>query len=327
MSTESLAEKIRSGNRRALAKAITLVESTRPEHREQAVKLLEFLMPFTGNSLRIGISGAPGVGKSTFIEAFGNQIIRRGHKVAVLAVDPTSAISGGSILGDKTRMETLAFNPDAFVRPSPAGKTLGGVTRRTRESLLLCEAFGFDVILVETVGVGQSETAVAEMTDIFLLLLLPSGGDELQGIKRGIMELADLVIVNKADGDQARVAKQTVADYSSALQFMHSHSASWQPKVMACSALTNQRIDDVWNTVEDCHRTLENAGELQQHRSKQAVSWMWSETAEILVSELRSSRNVKALEKELEALVREGRLPATVAAQQLVAAFKKPDQH
>ncbi|MDB0047716.1 methylmalonyl Co-A mutase-associated GTPase MeaB, partial [Porticoccaceae bacterium] len=196
-----LADQIKAGDRRALAKAITLVESTRADHRQQAAALLEALMPDTGKSIRLGISGVPGVGKSTFIEAFGNHLIKLGHKVAVLAVDPTSAVTGGSILGDKTRMETLAFAENAFVRPSPAGKTLGGVTRRTRESLLLCEAAGFDVILVETVGVGQSETAVADMTDMFLLLLLPAGGDELQGIKRGIMELADLILVNKSDGD------------------------------------------------------------------------------------------------------------------------------
>ena len=229
-----LAEQIKAGDRRALAKAITLVESTRADHRQQAAALLETLMPDTGKSIRLGISGVPGVGKSTFIEAFGNYLIKQGHKVAVLAVDPTSAVTGGSILGDKTRMETLAFAENAFVRPSPAGKTLGGVTRRTRESLLLCEAAGFDVILVETVGVGQSETAVADMTDMFLLLLLPAGGDELQGIKRGIMELADLILVNKSDGDQTNTAKQTKGDYAAALHFMKSRFANWQPQVLAC---------------------------------------------------------------------------------------------
>ena len=207
--SRSLAEQVRAGDRRALAKAITLVESTRKDHREQASSLLEALMPYSGDSIRVGISGAPGTGKSTFIEVFGNHIIEQGHSVAVLAVDPSSAVTGGSILGDKTRMETLAFAEQAFVRPSPAGKTLGGVTRRTRESMLICEAAGFDVVLVETVGVGQSETAVADMTDMFLLLLSPSGGDELQGIKRGIMELADLVLVNKADGHQTAAAAQT----------------------------------------------------------------------------------------------------------------------
>ena len=201
-----LAQQILAGDRRALAKAITLVESTRADHGEQAVQLLAELMPHAGKSIRIGVSGAPGVGKSTFIESLGNYLTEQGHQVAVLAVDPTSAVSGGSILGDKTRMEALSVNPKAFVRPSPAGTTLGGVTRRTRESLLLCEAAGYDVIIVETVGVGQSETAVSDMTDMFLLLLSPGGGDDLQGIKRGIMELADLVLVNKADGDQISIA-------------------------------------------------------------------------------------------------------------------------
>ena len=221
---QELAEGIRSGDRRALAKGITLVESTRADHREAAARLLELIMPYTGNSIRLGISGVPGVGKSTFIESFGNHVISQGHRLAVLAVDPTSALSGGSILGDKTRMETLARHPDAYIRPSPAGQTLGGVTRRTRETLLLCEAAGFDVIIVETVGVGQSETAVAQMTDMFLLLLLPGGGDELQGIKRGIMELADLILVNKADGDQQAAANRTVADYRMAVHFLHPRS-------------------------------------------------------------------------------------------------------
>lgn len=320
---EQLAEQILSGNRRALAKGITLVESTRQDHRELAVKLLEIIMPHTGNSMRLGISGVPGVGKSTFIEAFGNYIIEQKHKVAVLAVDPTSALSGGSILGDKTRMETLAFNPGAFIRPSPAGKTLGGVTRRTRESLLLCEAAGFDVILVETVGVGQSETAVADMTDMFLLLLLPSGGDELQGIKRGIMELADLILVNKADGEQVNVANQTVADYRSALQFMHSRSAHWRPTVVPCSALKNQGIDQVWETVESFRSALTEAGEFQQHRAEQACSWMWSETAESLIADLKADVDIRALVPKLEKAVKEGRVPATVAAQKLVDTFKK----
>ena len=217
---QALADNILSGDRRALAKAITLVESTRSEHHQQTSTLLEMLMPQSGRSIRLGISGAPGVGKSTFIEALGIYLIKLGHSVAVLAVDPSSAVTGGSILGDKTRMETLAFSEKAFVRPSPAGRTLGGVTRRTRESILLCEAAGFDIILVETVGVGQSETAVADMTDMFLLLLLPAGGDELQGIKRGIMELADLIVVNKSDGDQIALANQTMADYRSAVHFL-----------------------------------------------------------------------------------------------------------
>ena len=324
-SNESLAAAIKAGDRRALAKGITLVESTRSDHRQQAAELLETLMPATGNSIRIGISGVPGVGKSTFIEAFGNLLLERGHRVAVLAVDPTSAVTGGSILGDKTRMETLAFAKNAFVRPSPAGKTLGGVTRRTRESLLLCEAAGFDVILVETVGVGQSETAVADMTDMFVLLLLPAGGDELQGIKRGIMELADLVLVNKADGEQTNSANQTLADYRSALHFMKSRFASWQPQVLACSSLKNSGIAEVWQEVESFRSATTATGELQQHRAQQARSWMWSETAEALVADLKNHPAVKSLVPELEQAVLRGELPPTLAAQRLIEHYKASD--
>ncbi|MGB4054827.1 MAG: methylmalonyl Co-A mutase-associated GTPase MeaB [Porticoccaceae bacterium] len=324
-SNESLAAAIKAGDRRALAKGITLVESTRSDHRQQAAELLETLMPATGNSIRIGISGVPGVGKSTFIEAFGNLLLERGHRVAVLAVDPTSAVTGGSILGDKTRMETLAFAKNAFVRPSPAGKTLGGVTRRTRESLLLWEAAGFDVILVETVGVGQSETAVADMTDMFVLLLLPAGGDELQGIKRGIMELADLVLVNKADGEQTNSANQTMADYRSALHFMKSRFASWQPQVLACSSLKNSGIAEVWQEVESFRSTTTASGELQQHRAQQARSWMWSETAEALVADLKNHPAVKSLVPELEQAVLRGELPPTLAAQRLIEHYKASD--
>jgi LAO/AO transport system kinase len=322
---ESLTEQIRAGDRRALAKAITLVESTRADHRQQAAELLETLMPDTGRAIRLGISGVPGVGKSTFIEALGNFLIEQGMSVAVLAVDPTSAVSGGSILGDKTRMETLAFSDNAFVRPSPAGQTLGGVTRRTRESLLLCEAAGFDVILVETVGVGQSETAVADMTDMFLLLLLPSGGDELQGIKRGIMELADLIVVNKADGEQTNSANQTMNDYRSALHFMKSRFANWQPSVMACSSLNNQGVDQVWQQVEAFQSVLTETGELEKNRARQARAWMWSETAEALIADLKSHPQVKLLVPQLEQAVTEGKLPATVAAQRLIEHYKASD--
>lgn len=318
-----LAEQLRQGNRRALAKAITLVESTREEHRAQAIALLDLLMPYTGNSIRLGISGVPGVGKSTFIEAFGNYIIGRQHEVAVLAVDPTSALSGGSILGDKTRMETLSRNPAAYIRPSPAGRTLGGVTRRTRETLLLCEAAGFDVILVETVGVGQSETAVAEMTDMFMLLLLPGGGDELQGIKRGIMELADLILVNKSDGDAVNIAKRTVADYAMALHFLHGRSKTWTPRVLALSAREERGIDEVWHAVEDFRSKLSATGELKNRRASQAKSWMWTETADILLNELRNNEAIKRLAPALEAEVIKGSLAPTVAAEKLVAVLRQ----
>ena len=317
-SIEQLVAQILQGNRRALAKAITLVESTRADHRSQAVELLHQLMPHTGNSIRLGISGVPGVGKSTFIEAFGNHIINQNHKVAVLAVDPTSALSGGSILGDKTRMESLARSEQAFIRPSPAGKTLGGVTRRTRETLLLCEAAGFDVILVETVGVGQSETAVADMTDMFLLLLLPGGGDELQGIKRGIMELADLILVNKADGESRNVAQRTVQDYSMALHFLHARSHNWAPKVQALSALENQGIAEVWNTVCDYRETLSANAEQVARRSSQAKAWMWTELADLLLNEIRDNRAVKELAVRLERDVVAGLMAPTVAAEKLV---------
>jgi LAO/AO transport system kinase len=319
---QPLAQQIIKGDRRALAKAITLVESTRADHGEQAVQLLAELMPHTGKSIRIGVSGAPGVGKSTFIESLGNYLTGQGHQVAVLAVDPTSAVSGGSILGDKTRMEALSVNPKAFVRPSPAGTTLGGVTRRTRESLLLCEAAGYDVIIVETVGVGQSETAVSDMTDMFLLLLSPGGGDDLQGIKRGIMELADLVLVNKADGDQASIANQTVSDYRGALQFMQARTPSWTPKVDSCSALDNQGVDQAWTIIQAFRVALTQSGELETLRAQQAKAWMWAETAEALIADLRNHPQVKALVPELESAVLAGDMPAIVAAQRLIAHYK-----
>lgn len=320
--TLALAEQILSGDRRALAKAITLVESTRADHGDQAVALLEALMPHTGQSIRLGVSGAPGVGKSTFIESLGNYLTEQGHQVAVLAVDPTSAVSGGSILGDKTRMETLSVNPKAFVRPSPAGKTLGGVTRRTRESLLLCEAAGYDVIIVETVGVGQSETAVSDMTDMFLLLLSPGGGDDLQGIKRGIMELADLVLVNKADGDQANLASQTVSDYRAALHFMQARTPSWTPQVEACSALNNTNIETAWSVVTEFRQALVASGELTTLRAQQARAWMWAETAEMLIAGLKNHLTIKSMVPELEQQVLAGTLPAIVAAERLIEHYK-----
>jgi LAO/AO transport system kinase len=320
---QALADNILSGDRRALAKAITLVESTRSEHHQQTSTLLEMLMPQSGRSIRLGISGAPGVGKSTFIEALGIYLIKLGHSVAVLAVDPSSAVTGGSILGDKTRMETLAFSEKAFVRPSPAGRTLGGVTRRTRESILLCEAAGFDIILVETVGVGQSETAVADMTDMFLLLLLPAGGDELQGIKRGIMELADLIVVNKSDGDQIALANQTMADYRSAVHFLTTRYDDWQPPVMSCSSIYSQGIADIWTEVSRFNDMTSDNGRQLQLRAQQSKAWMWSEMEEALVADLKADESVKTMLTGLEAAVVAGHLPATVAAQQIIDAYKK----
>jgi len=323
MNRESLAAELRAGDRRALARAITLVESAHPDDREPANRLLEILTPLAGKSIRIGISGVPGVGKSTFIESLGNYVIDRGHKVAVLAVDPSSALSGGSILGDKTRMETLSRRIEAFIRPSPAGGTLGGVARHTRETVLLVEAAGFDVVIVETLGVGQSETAVAEMTDLFLLLLLPGGGDELQGIKRGIVELADLIVVNKADGDLAAAAQRAAGDYQSALRFLRPRSARWEVPVETCSALEGRGIDEIWTLIEQYRATMTASGDLGAARAAQARRWLWNETVESLMALLREDPRVRQRIQELEQAVAAGRVSPRVAAQELVHNFWK----
>jgi len=320
---QALASAVLGGDRRALARAITLVESTRADHRTTASALLERLIPHAGNSIRIGISGAPGVGKSTFIEALGNHLIDRDHRVAVLTVDPSSAISGGSILGDKTRMEKLARRPEAYIRPSPSGNTLGGVARRSRESLLLCEAAGFDVIIVETVGVGQSETRVAEMTDTFILLLQPGGGDELQGIKRGIMELADLVLVNKADGDLESLAERSAREYRNAMALLHPRSADWKVEVHTCSALTGAGIARAWDTVLRHHKHLQSNGQLTSRRSEQARAWMWSELQDRLIADLMEDPQVRERLPMLEAMVGEGVMPAASAAEQLLDIYLK----
>lgn len=319
--SESLVAELLAGKRRALSRAITLVESSREDHRAEAVSMLEKLTPAAGNSIRIGISGVPGVGKSTFIEAMGNRIADQGYRVAVLAVDPSSAITGGSILGDKTRMETLSRRDDVFIRPSPAGGTLGGVTRRTRESMLICEAAGFDVVIVETVGVGQSETAVADMTDMFLLMLLPGGGDELQGIKRGIMELADMVIVNKADGELAATARHSASDYLSALKLLHPRTRNWCVPVKVCSALEHQGVDEIWDLVEVYHAAITSSGELAKRRALQAKSWMWSEVSESLIDALCNDPLTSSRIEQLEQSVVAGKLPATMAASELIEIF------
>jgi len=324
--TEVLAEAVLQGNRRALAQAITLIESTRHDHREAAGKLLQKLLPRAGNSIRLGISGVPGVGKSTFIEALGNHVIDAGHRVAVLTVDPSSAISGGSILGDKTRMEKLSRRPEAYIRPSPAGDTLGGVTRRSREALTLCEAAGFDVVIVETVGVGQSETRVADMTDMFVLLQLPGGGDELQGIKRGIMELADLVLINKADDDMQALAGRSAADYRSALRLLHPRSDHWKVKVQTCSARDGAGIAEAWEVVLKHHEIISESGELTQRRAEQARQWMWTDLGESLMTALKSDAGVAGLIPEMESAVSEGRIPASIAAIKLVQSFLKRSQ-
>ena len=312
---------VRAGDRRALARAITLIESTRADHRREADDLLSRLLPETGRSIRLGISGAPGVGKSTFIESFGQHVIGQGHRIAVLAVDPSSRISGGSILGDKTRMAELARDERAFIRPSPAGDSLGGVARRTRETLLVCEAAGFDVVVVETVGVGQSETAVADMVDMFILLLMPGGGDDLQGIKRGIVELADLLLVNKADGELAAVAGRTVADYRHALRLLRPASAAWTPQVLPCSGLTGAGISEAWQTVERYRTALSEHGGIDRRRAGQARSWLRTELSESLLAALKAHPEVARRLPELEAEVAAGRVTPTMASRTLLAAF------
>jgi LAO/AO transport system kinase len=281
---------LRSGNRRALAKAITLIESKREDHRSQAQSILEEVLPYSGNSVRIGITGVPGVGKSTFIEAFGLFLVGLGKKVAVLAVDPSSPVAGGSILGDKTRMEELSRRDEAFIRPSPSEGALGGVAHKTRETMLLCEAAGYDVIIVETVGVGQSEYEVASMVDFFLVMMLPNAGDELQGIKRGIMELADGLIVNKADGEGAVFAEQTRNHYRNALMLLK-HPDYWQPRVECCSALQHAAIENVWAMISDYRVASEAVGEFSGKRARQNVEWMKKLLHEMI--DLRLQQNPK----------------------------------
>jgi LAO/AO transport system kinase len=319
----SLADQVRAGDRRAVARAITLVESTRADHRAEAEALLEAVLPETGKALRIGISGAPGVGKSTFIEAFGLHLIKAGKRPAVLAVDPSSRLSGGSILGDKTRMAELAKHKEAFIRPSPSGfgsdgLGFGGIARRSREALLICEAAGFDPILVETVGVGQSETAVAEMTDMFLLLLMPAGGDDLQGIKRGIMELADLIIVNKSDGALEAAAGRTAADYSHALRLMQPRHRAWTAEVLRCSALTGTGIAEVAAKVDAFQQALTRSGDLAAHRRAQAGLWFQRELGLSTLERLAEDPDLAKLLAEQEARVAKGKASPAAAARRVV---------
>jgi LAO/AO transport system kinase len=321
--TAALAEDVIRGSRRALAQAITLIESTRGDHRAAAGELLQQLMPRAGKSIRLGISGVPGVGKSTFIEALGNHVIDGGHRVAVLTVDPSSAISGGSILGDKTRMESLSRRSEAYIRPSPSGNTLGGVTRRSREALILCEAAGFDVVIVETVGVGQSETKVAEMTDMFVLLQLPGGGDELQGIKRGIMELADLILINKADDEMQALAGRSAAEYRNALRLLHPRTVGWNVEVRTCSARDGTGIAEAWEIVLQHHAMLESSGQLQVRRAAQARDWMWTDVNDNLIIALQNDPEVRKQIPDLEAAASEGRMPPTAAARKLLDIFLK----
>lgn len=315
---DELARQVVGGDRRALARAITLVESTRADHRAEAEALLAEVLPHVGRAVRVGISGAPGAGKSTFIEALGTHLVAHDHRVAVLAVDPSSTRSGGSILGDKTRMEQLTRSPNAFVRPSPTGGTLGGVTRRTREALLLCEAAGFDVVLVETVGVGQSEVKVAAMVDLFLVLVGPGGGDELQGLKRGIMELADLVVVNKADGELAALAAHTAADYAAALHLVRPRFAAWNPRVLTSSAVTGTGIAEVWDAIGEFRGAV--AAQLPTLRAEQNREWMWSEVTDSLLEALTTDADTADLARRLEAEVAAGTTTPTAAARAIVTA-------
>ena len=315
-----LADAVISGDRRALSRAITLVESTRDDHRADAEALLDKLLPHAGNSLRLGVTGTPGVGKSTFINRLGLALTDAGRRLAVLAVDPSSRTTGGSILGDKTRMVDLAGRSDVFIRPSPSGGIAGGVAIRTRDAVTVCEAAGFDTVLVETVGVGQSETAVAGLTDLFLLLVGPDGGDDLQGIKRGVMELADVVAVNKSDGELADLASRTAADYRSALHLVRPKRTGIETEVVTCSSLTGQGIETLWQTLVELHERLRAGGELDRLRSRQAVEQLETELQSSLVADLTRRSGFTDLYDDMRAEVADGRRSVSAAARHLVAA-------
>ncbi|MGD3108340.1 methylmalonyl Co-A mutase-associated GTPase MeaB [Streptomyces sp. YGL11-2] len=319
------AEGVRAGSRAWIARAVTLVESTRPDHRAAAQQLLIRLLPYSGAGRRVGISGVPGVGKSTFIDALGSLLTGLGHRVAVLAVDPSSSRTGGSILGDKTRMERLATDPAAFVRPSPTSGTLGGVARATRESIVVMEAAGYDVVLVETVGVGQSETTVANMVDTFLLLTLARTGDQLQGIKKGVLELADLVSVNKADGPHERDARAAARELAGALRLLQPADAVWTPPVLTCSAREGTGLKAVWERIEQHRTLLDSTGALAERRRAQQVDWTWSMVRDRLIDRLQDHPEVRRLGPDIERAVRDGEITATLAAERLLAAFGLAD--
>jgi LAO/AO transport system kinase len=320
---QALAGHIRAGDRAALARGITLIESRRADHQAQARDLVQALLPATGQAIRVGITGSPGVGKSTTIDALGMFLIGRGRKVAVLAVDPSSARTGGSILGDKTRMTRLSAEDDAFIRPSPSSGTLGGVAAKTREAMLLCEAAGFDVVLVETVGIGQSETAVCDMTDFFLALMLPGAGDELQGIKKGLVELADMIAVNKADGDNIKRAKTAAAEYKAALHILAPRSEHWAPPVVTYSALTGDGIEALWTKILDHRRAMQASGDFAARRREQQVKWMWAMLEERLKARLRADPAVRARVRQTEAAVADGRMTPAIGADAVMALLER----
>ncbi|KFU83232.1 LAO/AO transport system kinase [Amycolatopsis lurida] len=320
----ALAKGVLAGDRGLLSRAITLVESNREDHRAQAQELLVELLPHAGGARRVGITGVPGVGKSTFIDQLGTDLTGAGHKVAVLAVDPSSTRTGGSILGDKTRMARLAVDPKAFIRPSPTSGTLGGVARATRETIVLMEAAGYDIVLVETVGVGQSEVTVANMVDHFLFLTLARTGDQLQGIKKGVLELADVIAVNKADGDHERDAKRAARELAGALRMIYGRDAEWTPPVLTCSALTDVGLDDVWAEIGRHREVLTASGELDGRRRRQQVEWTWSMVREQLLGRLASHPDVRAVVPDVERAVRDGELTPTLAAQRILEAFSGP---
>src|SRR5215211_3660806 len=317
----ALARGIQAGERPVLARAITLIESKRGDHRQAARALVQELLPATGEAVRVGITGMPGVGKSTTIDALGTFLTARGDKVAVLAVDPSSARTGGSILADKTRMARLGSDPNAFVRPSPASGTLGGVAAKTRESMLICEAAGYDVVLVETIGTGQSETMVADMTDFFLVLMLPGAGDELQGLKKGVVEIADMIAINKADGDNVKRAKAAAAEYRAALHILTPRSPSWSPPVVTYSALTGAGVAELWESILDHRERMSKAGELDARRREQQVKWMWAMLEDRLFARLKSDPALKAKLPRIEAAVAAGRMSAAVAVDEIASAL------
>lgn len=326
MTSPELAEALRSGDRSALARAITLVESTRPDHRERAQELLLELMPEAGSAMHVGITGVPGVGKSTTIEALGLHLIEQGHRVAVLAVDPSSTRTGGSILGDKTRMAKLAVHPDAYIRPSPTSGTLGGVAKATRETIVLLEAAGYDVVLVETVGVGQSEVTVANMVDTFVFLTLARTGDQLQGIKKGVLELADIVVVNKADGEHAVEAKSAARELAGAIRLIYPRETTWRPPVLTMSALTGAGLSELWDTVLKHRGVLTEAGEFDARRRTQQVEWTWSMVRDTVLDRVLSSPGVRAIRTDIERQVREGELTPALAAQRILDAVERPPE-